>query len=187
MAAIGAPDSASPDAAPESRLQGFWIRTSDHERLKAAWWATQTVPTLGALISEIECAEANRLEQDFNDGQPFPPAPRGARGRKAGDNADYRMHSYYIPTTPHRRLLAAWWWTRQESGGYASVSALMAERIPARAEELEREFNAGNPFPPAPKSARGVDPAAARRQSEKLSAQWQRAREVRDADAASSK
>lgn len=178
MAANGAPDSASSDA-PESRLQGFWIRTSDHERLKAAWWATQTVPTLGALISDIEISEADRLEQEFNDGQPFAPAPRGARGRKAGDDADYRMHSYYIPIAPHRRLMAAWWWTRQEPGSFASVSALMADRIPARAEMLEREFNGGEPFPPAPKTARGVDPAAARRQSEKLSAQWQRAREER--------
>lgn len=179
MVDTGAPDSASPDA-PESRLQGFWIRTADHERLKAAWWATQTVPTLGAMISEIEISEAARLEREFNDGKPFEPAPRGARGRKAGDDADYRMHSYYIPTAAHRRLLAAWWWTRQEEEGYASVSALMAERILARAEELEREFNGGAPFPPAPKTARGVDPAAARRQSEKLSAQWQRAREARN-------
>lgn len=181
MAANGAPASASSDA-PESRLQGFWIRTSDHERLKAAWWATQTVPTLGALISDIEISEAERLELEFNDGKPFEPAPRGARGRKAGDEADYRMHSYYIPIAPHRRLMAAWWWTRQQPGSFASVSALMADRILARAEQLEQEFNDGEPFEPAPKNARGVDPAAARRQSEKLSAQWQRAREERGAN-----
>lgn len=150
----------------------YYLPEGLHPRLKAAWWATQEQPTLGALVAEIFDREASRLEAEYNMGHPFPPASsslsaRAARGQRLS-------HSYYIPIATHARLTAAWAGTRDLPDAAASVSDLVARLLEAEAERLESAFNGGQPFPAAPQRARGVDPEAARRQSEKLAALWRK-------------
>ncbi|MFH8253049.1 hypothetical protein ACH3VR_21965 [Microbacterium sp. B2969] len=125
------------------------------------------------VVSVFE-TESARREREFNDGQPFPivAAPRATRAR----GVDGESHTYYLPLSVHERFVSAWVGTRTEQPVAASVSALAAELLEAEADRLEREFNDGQPFPPAPPGARGVDPTAARRQGEIMSEIWQQRR-----------
>lgn len=93
----------------------------------------------------------------------------------------YRAHAYYIPTALHERLKAAWWATREEEApdGSPSLSTKVAQLFLDEAERLEAKRNGGAPFPPAPKNARGIDPAASKRQSEFMSGIWSGRREDR--------
>lgn len=64
--------------------------------------------------------------------------------------------SFYLPIAVTARFRAAWWATRDTEDGAGSASALLAQAMDDAAERLEREYNGGQPFPPAPPGARGV-------------------------------
>ena len=125
-------------------------------------------------MSSVFETESARLEREHNDGHPFPiaTAPLGPRAR----GVDGESHTYYLPLAVHERFVSAWAGTRTQPDAAASVSARAAELLEAEAARLEREFNAGNLFPPAPPGARGVDPAVARQQGETMSRIWQKRR-----------
>jgi len=93
----------------------------------------------------------------------------------------YRSHAYYIPAALHERLKAAWWATRGEESpdGSPSLSTKVAQLFLDEAERLESKHNVGVPFAPAPKNARGIDPAASRRQGEFMVGIWSGRREDR--------
>ena len=168
MPADGTPQSA--DRAGKT----YYLPKGLHARLKAAWWATREHPTLSAAVASVFDSESTRREREFNSGKPFPiaAAPLGPRAR----GVDGESHTYYIPVAVHERFVSAWVGTRAEEPAAASVSALAAELLEAEAARLERDFNNGEPFPPAPPRARGVDPTAARRQGEIMSEIWQQRR-----------
>lgn len=91
----------------------------------------------------------------------------------------YRSHAYYLHTQQHHeRLKAAWWGTRHteqpvdEDDLAPSLNALVARLFEAEAARLEAKYNAGEPFPPAPKQARGVDPSATSRQGQTMTDLW---------------
>ena len=90
----------------------------------------------------------------------------------------YRPHAYYLPDELHERFKAAWWSTREQPApdGAPSLSTLVERILLEECERLEEKYNAGEPFPPAPRNARGMNPAAARRQAEWLETMWQRSR-----------
>lgn len=67
--------------------QAYYLPVEVHERLKAAWWALRdkdvdpaVADTLAEYVANLLGDEAVRLEQTYNEGKPFPPAPRRARG-----------------------------------------------------------------------------------------------------------
>jgi hypothetical protein len=154
------------------------VPSAEHERLKNAWYATRIAPTLSMLAATTFEEEVSRLEREYNEGRPFPAPPANARGRSSRESTEgYRNHGYFHSTALHERMKAAWWGTRDIADTGASLSAFVARLITAKADQLEREHNEGRPFPPAPAGARGVDPEAARRQSEKLSQLWQQRRD----------
>ncbi len=167
------PANGSPQTAAKAG-KTYYLPKGLHARLKAAWWATREHPTLSAVVASVFETESARREREFNDGQPFPiaAAPLGPRAR----GVDGESHTYYIPLTVHERFVSSWVGTRTEQPAAASVSALAAELLEAEADRLERQFNDGQPFPPAPPRARGVDPTAARRQGEIMSEIWQQRR-----------
>lgn len=72
----------------------------------------------------------------------------------------YRSVSYFLPGTLHPRLKAAWWATRELVDGAPTLSALVERIFTAAVHELELEHNHGDPFPPAPAHAQGVNPDA---------------------------
>lgn len=66
------------------RPHAYYIQDASHERLKAAWWGLiqrgQTAPrSLSALVEDLILHEAQRLEEEHNNGEPFDPAPQHAR------------------------------------------------------------------------------------------------------------
>lgn len=87
----------------------------------------------------------------------------------------YRSHAYYLPTAVHERLKAAWWATKDEPApdGEPSLSTKVARLFEEEAERLEQKFNNGQPFPAAPRRARGVNPEASRRQGEFMTDYWE--------------
>lgn len=93
----------------------------------------------------------------------------------------YRSHAYYLPTALHERLKAAWWATKDEPApdGEPSLATKVARLFEEEAERLEQKFNGGEPFPPAPRRARGVDPEASRRQGEFMTGVWSKSRDQR--------
>lgn len=105
-------------------------------------------------------------------------SPRPARRRTAKTTATgYRTIAYYLPAALQDRLKAAWWGTRELDDGAPSLNALVEKVLAQEAERLEQAHNAGQPFPPAPEGARGINRVAAERQGEWLSAEWARRRE----------
>jgi hypothetical protein len=167
----------SADGSPQDPVKAgktYYLPKGLHARLKAAWWATQEHPTLSALVASVFTAESERRELAFNDGLPFPTAT-AALGPRAR-SVDGESHTYYLPVSVHERLVSAWAGTRSHPAAAASVSALASEVLEAEADRLERRFNNGEPFAPAPIRARGVDPQAARRQGEKMAELWQKRR-----------
>lgn len=165
----------TPTPTTSNRLRGYFLPMGLHARIKAAWWATRdtadSAPTLASLVAQLLKDGAVSLEQRYNDGEPFPPAPDGARGRALAEG-EQRNHSYFLPDAVHARAKAAWWATRDRDGGYPSMSSMVAALLTAEASRLEAKYNDGTPFPEAPAGARGVDPAAARRQAEMMSSLW---------------
>jgi hypothetical protein len=63
-----------------------------HARLKAAWWATRDepegAPSLAGLVEISFLREAEQLEQLYNEGEPFPPAPARAQGASRPTTGD---------------------------------------------------------------------------------------------------
>ncbi|WP_292726560.1 hypothetical protein [Microbacterium sp. UBA837] len=167
--------STTPSPATGNRLRGYFLPVGLHARIKAAWWGTRdtadAAPTLASLVAQLLVAGAGRLEDRYNDGEPFPAAPEGARGRALGDG-EQRNHSYFLPDAVHARAKAAWWATRDRDAGYPSMSSMVAALLTEEATRLEEKYNAGAPFPEAPIGARGVDPEAARRQAEMMASLW---------------
>lgn len=171
----------SADGSPQNPAKAgktYYLPKGLHARLKAAWWATQEQPTLSALVTSVFEAESDRRELTFNDGRPFPTAtaPLGPRAR----GVDGESHTYYLPVTAHERFVSVWAGTRTQPNAAASVSAFASELLEAEADRLERTFNNGEAFPPAPPRARGVDPQAARRQGEKMAELWQKRRSKKE-------
>lgn len=167
--------STTPTPATGNRLRGYFLPVGLHQRIKAAWWATRdtadSAPTLASLIAQLLDAGAAGLEERYNAGGPFPPAPEGARGRALAEG-EQRNHSYFLSDTVHARAKAAWWSTRDRDAGFPSMSSMVAALLTAEASRLEEKYNDGAPFPDAPAGARGVDPEAARRQAEMMSSLW---------------
>jgi hypothetical protein len=69
--------------------QAYYLPVEVHERLKAAWWALHdknvdpaVAETLAEYVANLLGDEATRLEQTYNGGNRFPPAPRRARGTR---------------------------------------------------------------------------------------------------------
>lgn len=157
------------------RSQSYFLPATLHARLKGAWWGTRDLtdgaPTLSALVERVFLATATRLEGERNQGSVFPPAPRGAQGSRGASSEDHRPVAYYLPADLHARLKAAWWATRDAST--PTLSALVERAFVEEAERLEQSYNGGEPFPPAPESARGVSAAAARRQGEWMRREWE--------------
>lgn len=163
---------------PAKAGKTYYLPKGLHARLKAAWWATQEQPTLSTLVASVFEVESDRREIAFNDGRPFPTAtaPLGPRAR----GVDGESHTYYLPVSVHERFVSAWAGTRSRPNAAASVSALASVVLEAEADRLERTFNNGEAFPPAPPRARGVDPQAARRQGEKMSELWLKRRSEKE-------
>lgn len=66
------------------RSHTYYIQNAAHERLKAAWWALVNKEgaqqrSLSALVEALILEEAERLEVEHNNGEPFDPAPQRAR------------------------------------------------------------------------------------------------------------
>jgi hypothetical protein len=120
------------------------------------------------MVARIFAAEAERLEAEHNKGKPFPPPPSAARASKSSSSPGHRSHAYYLRSELHERLKAAWWATNSD----LTLSLFVAKAMAAEAERLELEHNAGEAFPLAPKGARGVDPAASRRQGQFMTELW---------------
>ena len=74
----------NPRGAAGYRHQTYYLPVALHARLKAAWWSTREEPegepALAGLVEVAFMREADRLEQLYNEGAPFPPAPAKARG-----------------------------------------------------------------------------------------------------------
>lgn len=105
-------------------------------------------------------------------------SPRAARRRTAKTTATgYRTIAYYLPAALQDRLKAAWWATKDLEDGAPSLNALVELVLTQEAERLEQAHNAGEPFPPAPEGARGINRVAAERQGEWQRAEWARRRE----------
>ena len=62
----------------------YYIPVETHDRFVAAWAGTRSHPAAAASVSALAAealeAETVRLEEHFNGGAPFPPAPESARG-----------------------------------------------------------------------------------------------------------
>lgn len=158
--------------------KAYYLPVGLHARLKAAWWATRdqedSAPTLGLLVTRAFNRAVVELQNDHNSGAMFPPGAATLRHR--GGRGDHESHSYFLPVSTHQKLVDAWAATRTTADGAPSVSNLAARILAAEADRLERMHNSGEPFDPAPRGARGVNPAAARRQSEAMSAAWRKRR-----------
>lgn len=163
---------------PAQAGKAYYLPVGLHPRLKAAWWATRgqedSAPTLGLLVTQAFDRAVIQLQNEHNAGAPFPPGSATLRHR--GGRGDHESRSYFLPVSTHQRLVDAWAATRTTAAGAPSVSNLAARILAAEAERLERTHNSGAPFEPAPRGARGVNPAAARRQSEAMSEAWRRRR-----------
>jgi len=84
----------------------------------------------------------------------------------------YRTRSYYLLDELHERIKAAWWATRELPEGEPALGTLVGRLFEAVAKRLEELYNNGERFPPAPRSARGVDPEAAKRQGAFMADVW---------------
>lgn len=115
-----------------------------------------------------------RAELEHNDGQPFPPAPRGAQGPRGAASEDHRLVAYYLPADLHARLKATWWALRDART--PALSSVVEALFLGAAAALEQRHNGGVPFPAAPDSARGVSRAAAVRQGEWMRREWENRR-----------
>jgi hypothetical protein len=79
-------EQASSTTANGYRSHAYYIPSSLHERLKAAWWATRGEefpdgsPSLSTKVAQLFADEASRLENKHNGGEPFSYAPKNARG-----------------------------------------------------------------------------------------------------------
>lgn len=110
---MSASDETDPDAAAGKRYkpQAYYLPIELHERLKAAWWATRDEPepdgagSLGNKVVRLFEIECERLEQKFNGGKPFPPAPKNARGI-SGEG-----------TQRQREFMEEYWSARREGTG----------------------------------------------------------------------
>ncbi|WP_141677804.1 hypothetical protein [Microbacterium oleivorans] len=164
------------------RSFSYFIPTALHIRLKAAWWATRDevdgAPSLAGLVEVAFAREACHLEKTYNEGNPFPAPPPRARGANPRGASGLGHQAYYLPVDLHSRLKAAWWATRDENDGAPSLAGLVAAAFELEADRLEKTYNAGEPFPPAPARARGSSRAAAQRQGEWLRGEWERRREI---------
>lgn len=62
----------------------YYIPLAVHQRFVSAWAGARgehlAAASVSALAAELLEAEAGRLEQEFNEGEPFSPAPPRARG-----------------------------------------------------------------------------------------------------------
>jgi|TARA_B100000678_G_scaffold123912_1_gene103624 hypothetical protein len=164
------------------RSIAYFLPVALHARLKAAWWSTRDepegAPALAGLVEVAIGRETNRLEQLYNAGSPFPPAPDRAQGVNPRGAAGYRHQTYYLPVALHARLKAAWWSTRDEPEGAPALAGLVEVAFMREADRLEQLYNEGAPFPPAPAKARGISRAAAQRQGEWLRGEWERRRQA---------
>ncbi len=76
----------APDHEPDPQFadRSFYLPIAVTARFRAAWWATRETEhgagSASALLAQAMEDAAARLELEYNDGQPFPPAPPGARG-----------------------------------------------------------------------------------------------------------
>lgn len=122
------------------------------------------------------------------DGQEPPTAVGGAKGStyKGERSTGYRARSFYLHQAQYDRLRNAQYWTRDRPGGFSTLSELVAEAGALVVEQLEREHNAGRPFPDVPASGarRGPSAAGVARQAEAMQQYWRErlARERNDAD-----
>ena len=168
------------------RSIAYFLPAALHARLKAAWWATRDepegAPSLAGLVEISFLREAEQLEQLYNEGEPFPPAPARAQGASRPTTGGYGHQTYYLPVALHARLKAAWWATRDEPEGVPSLAGLVEISFLREAEQLEQFYNEGEPFPPAPARARGISRAAAQRQGEWLRGEWERRRNITPTD-----
>lgn len=171
--------SASTVTANGYRTRSYYLPDDLHLRLKAAWYGTRELPdgapAFTTLVSRLFALEAERLEQLHNEGARFPPAPDNARGsrRSAAEATEgYRPRSYYLLDDLHLRLKAAWHGTNGTPTGGTTFTSLVSRIFQAEAERLEQLHNEGERFPPSPANARGVDPAAARRQGHYMEEVW---------------
>ena len=164
------------------RSIAYFLPVALHARLKAAWWSTRDepegAPSLAGLVEVAIGREADRLEQLYNSGDPFPASPARAQGVNPRGATGYRHQTYYLPVALHARLKAAWWSTRDEPEGAPSLAGLVEVAIGREADRLEQLYNSGDPFPPAPAKARGISRTAAQRQGEWLRGEWERRRQA---------
>lgn len=91
----------------------------------------------------------------------------------------YKPQAYYLPVELHERFKAAWWATRDEPepDGAGSMAIKVERLLSAEAARLEERYNAGQPFPSAPRRARGISPAGTQRQREHMEEYWSARRE----------
>lgn len=103
----------SPSEQPPGRRykpQAYYLPVDLHERLKAAWWATRDkeppdgAGSMNLIVERLLEEECARLEQKYNEGKPFPPAPKKARGVSGAG------------TQRQRAYMEEYWANRRESG-----------------------------------------------------------------------
>ena len=109
---MSAPSESVPEPGGKTyKPQAYYLPTELHERFKAAWWATRGEPapdgagSMGAKLERLLEVECDRLEQLYNEGKPFPPAPKRARGT-SGEG-----------TQRQRAFMERYWSERRESAG----------------------------------------------------------------------
>ena len=107
-----APSESVPDpASKQYKPQAYYLPVELHERFKAAWWATRGEPapdgagSMGAKVERLLEEECLRLEELYNQGEPFPPAPKRARGT-TGEG-----------TQRQRAFMERYWSDRREGAG----------------------------------------------------------------------
>lgn len=81
-AAVGMEQPAAEEAPERKQKVGGWNGyPSNLRRIRAAWFHTQTFedgwPSMSEMTEQLLLAEAQRLEQAHNGGQPFPEVPEG--------------------------------------------------------------------------------------------------------------
>lgn len=104
-------------------------------------------------------------------------APEEKPAESAGKR--YKPQAYYLPVELHERFKAAWWATREkpEPDGAGSMGTKVERLLEAECTHLEQTYNQGQPFPPAPKRARGISPDGTQRQRQYMEEYWLARRE----------
>ena len=94
------------------------------------------------------------------------------------------MQAYYLPVELQQRFKAAWWATRGESApdGAGSMGKKLERLLELECSRLEELYNNGEPFPPAPKGARGVSGEGNQRQRAFMEQYWSERRNSTDSD-----